>query len=141
VHHKKVPLCGAATNWHGRYARAWELSCGAPARAARILPHVAALAAQVDARSGGDGAKKEERGWTMNEDVAGTLRTIGHDTLLCSLCGASYPADHLMPVEADPTDGVRSERADICPACRQALAQGDDPAFPLDTEGDSTAEG
>jgi len=23
-------LMGVAANWHGRYARAWELSCGAP---------------------------------------------------------------------------------------------------------------
>jgi hypothetical protein len=31
VGHRKVPLCGAAANPHGRYARAWEQTCGTPA--------------------------------------------------------------------------------------------------------------
>lgn len=70
----------------------------------------------------------------MLEDVVGTLQASGHDVRLCSLCGAAYPADQLTPMEGEPMDGVRSERADICPDCRQALAQGDDPAFPVETE-------
>jgi hypothetical protein len=30
VRQKKVPVCGLAANPHGRYARAWEQTCGAP---------------------------------------------------------------------------------------------------------------
>lgn len=70
----------------------------------------------------------------MQEDVAGTLRTLGHRTATCSLCGSVYPAERLVPVEATSMDGVRSEREDVCPDCRQALAQGDDPALPLDAD-------
>jgi len=68
----------------------------------------------------------------MQEDSAGPERTIGHATELCSLCGQPSPADHLQPMEADPTVGVRSAWAAVCPACREVLARGENPAaFPL----------
>ena len=74
----------------------------------------------------------------MQEDIVGTLRTIGgHDTAICSLCGAPYPVDQLTPIEADLMDGALSEREDVCPECRKSLAQGENPAFPIETEGDS----
>ena len=72
----------------------------------------------------------------MQEDIVGTLRTIGHDAQTCSLCGTPYSADELTPVDAVPTHGARSEHEAICPACRRALAEGDDPALPLDEDGD-----
>ncbi len=77
----------------------------------------------------------------MQEDIVGTLHTIGgHDTALCSLCGAPYPSGQMIPIEADPTDGVLSEREDVCPECRKALMQGDNPAFPIEIEGDTQTE-
>lgn len=63
----------------------------------------------------------------MQEDIAGTLRTIGHDVATCSLCGSPYPIQELTSLEATPHDGVLSERADVCPECVAALARGDDP--------------
>ena len=72
----------------------------------------------------------------MQEDIAGTLHTIGHDTQTCSLCGEPYAAPELTPVDAIPAHGVRSEHETICPACRRALAEGNDPVSPLDEEGD-----
>lgn len=70
----------------------------------------------------------------MQEDVVGTLRTLGQDTAMCSLCGHPYPPEALRPIEADLGDGVLSEREEACPECGRALALGDDPAFPLDDE-------
>jgi hypothetical protein len=64
----------------------------------------------------------------MEEDVAGTLRVIGHDTALCSLCGRPYPPAALTPLEIPPETGILSAWADICPHCRDALARGEDPA-------------
>ena len=64
----------------------------------------------------------------MEEDVTGTMREIGHDTAVCSLCGQPYPADAVSPLEVSPEAGVLSERADVCPRCQDALARGEDPA-------------
>ena len=72
----------------------------------------------------------------MQEDIVGTLHSIGHATAICSLCGAPYPADQVVPVDADPMDGMRSERAEACPECRRALLEGDDPAFPIEVDGE-----
>ena len=72
----------------------------------------------------------------MQEDIVGTLRIIGHDAVTCSLCGVPYSTHELTPVDAVPAHGVRSERETICPACRRALAEGDDPAVPLDEDAD-----
>jgi hypothetical protein len=44
----------------------------------------------------------------MQEDIVGTLRTIGHDAQTCSLCGAPYAAPELTPVDAIPAHGVLS---------------------------------
>lgn len=70
----------------------------------------------------------------MQEDIAGTLRTIGHDTEICSLCGTPYPANRLMPIEAAVDDGVRSERENVCPDCARSLARGDNPIAPLNLD-------
>ena len=64
----------------------------------------------------------------MEEDVAGTLREIGHDTAVCSLCGLPYPPAALTPLEIPPAAGVLSAWAAVCPHCRDALARGEDPA-------------
>ena len=72
----------------------------------------------------------------MQEDIVGTLRIIGHDAETCSLCGVPYSTHELTPVDAVPAHGVRSERETICPACRRALAEGDDPVVPVDEDGD-----
>jgi hypothetical protein len=72
----------------------------------------------------------------MQEDIVGTLRTIGHDAETCSLCGVPYSTHELTPVDAVPAHGVRSEREAICPACRRALDEGDDPVVPLDEDAD-----
>jgi hypothetical protein len=72
----------------------------------------------------------------MQEDIVGSLRAIGHDAATCSLCGAPCSADELAPLDAVSTHGVRSEHEAVCPACRRALAEGDDPAFPLDEDSD-----
>ncbi len=77
----------------------------------------------------------------MQEDVAGTLHTIGHDTRICSLCGTPYPANRLAPMEAAVGDGVRSEREDVCPDCARSLAQGDNPATPLNVDDQNDAPG
>ncbi len=71
----------------------------------------------------------------MQEDIVGTLHTTGLSRVeTCSLCGVPYPADQLVPVEASPIAGTLSERENLCPDCRAALEQGDDPA--LSTEDD-----
>ena len=72
----------------------------------------------------------------MQEDIVGTLRAIGHDAETCSLCGSPYAAHELTPVDAVPADGVLSEREAICPACRRALAEGDEPVIPRDEDED-----
>jgi hypothetical protein len=72
----------------------------------------------------------------MQEDIVGTLRTIGHDAETCSLCGLAYAAHELTPVDADPAHGVLSEREAICPACRRALAEGNEPVVPRDEDDD-----
>jgi len=72
----------------------------------------------------------------MQEDIVGTLRTIGHDAETCSLCGVPYSTHELTPVDAVPAHGVRSEREAICPACRRALAEGDEPVVPRDEDDD-----
>ena len=71
----------------------------------------------------------------MQEDVVGTLKTIGHNVRTCSLCGAPYPAAQIASIEADPTDGVISEREEVCPECGRALTEGDNPAVPEDDSG------
>ena len=70
----------------------------------------------------------------MQEDVAGTLRTIGYDTDTCSLCGDAYPTDQLISVEADPSDGVVSDREYVCPRCYESLAQGEARVYPADSD-------
>ena len=75
----------------------------------------------------------------MQEDVAATIRVVGHRMEICGLCGTPYPVDHLAAAEADPGDGTRSAFEYVCPECRLALAQGDDPAFPLDANDDARA--
>jgi hypothetical protein len=70
----------------------------------------------------------------MQEDIVGTLRTLGHDAETCSLCGQPYPAQALSPIEAELEDGVLSEREEVCPECGRVLDLGDDPTFPLDEE-------
>jgi hypothetical protein len=77
----------------------------------------------------------------MQEDVAGTLRTIGHDTRICSLCGTPYPANRLTPMESALDDGVRSEREDVCPDCARSLASGDNPAAPINLDEQTNAAG
>ena len=72
----------------------------------------------------------------MQEDIVGTLRAIGHDAETCSLCGGPYSAHELTPVDAVPADGVLSEREAICPACRRALAEGNQPVVPRDEDDD-----
>jgi len=72
----------------------------------------------------------------MQEDITGTLRTIGHDVATCSLCGAPYPIRALTPLEATPQDGVLSERADVCPECAATLARGDDPVVRPESAGE-----
>jgi hypothetical protein len=59
--------------------------------------------------------------------MAGTLRTLGHAIETCSLCSSPLPVHDLTSVEAAPAEGLRSERADICPECGRILAQGDQP--------------
>ncbi len=66
----------------------------------------------------------------MQEDVSGPLRTLGKDYEPCGLCGQVYPAELLKPYEGDPQGGLRSERDDLCPACREALSRGELPGFP-----------
>jgi hypothetical protein len=66
----------------------------------------------------------------MQEDVTGPLHTIGKDYEPCGLCGQVYPTDMLKPYEGEPSSGVRSERDDLCPECRQALSRGEQPGFP-----------
>lgn len=74
----------------------------------------------------------------MQEDVTGTLRTLGHATATCSLCGQPYPPEALNPIEADLEGGILSERGDACPECGRVRDLGDDAAFPLDEERAST---
>jgi hypothetical protein len=77
----------------------------------------------------------------MQEDVVGTLRTIGHDTRICSLCGTPFPANRLTPMEASLGDGVRSEREDVCPECTRSLARGENPAAPINLDEQTDAAG
>ena len=71
----------------------------------------------------------------MQEDVVGTLHASGLSRVeTCSLCGVPYPAEQLILVEASPVAGTLSERENICPDCRAALEQGDDPAFASDDD-------
>jgi hypothetical protein len=72
----------------------------------------------------------------MQEDIVGTQRTITHDVAPCSLCGSPYPVQVLTPLEATLTDGVLSERADVCPDCAALVARGDDPVVRLEDDSD-----
>jgi hypothetical protein len=72
---------------------------------------------------------------TMLEDIVVMERSIRKELGTCTLCGYAYPARVLRLGEGDPDAGVRSEYAQVCPACERVLRKGDVPTLPLDESG------